>query len=154
MIRGLDLEVLEDIIRPAGFYHQKASYLKALFNWMNSYDDNLERIKVKAGNELREELLAIKGIGKETADCILTYAFDHPYFVIDAYTRRILQRIGNETPKEYDALRLELESGLPKDLRIFQQFHALIVAHAKRHCTIKPDCENCPIERCQFRNKE
>ena len=78
-------------------------------------------------------MLDVKGVGKETADSILTYALDKPFFIVDTYTRRILYRIGYDIPKGYDELRLKIEENVPRDLYIYNEFHALIVEHAKNH---------------------
>ncbi len=85
---------------------------------------------------------------------MLLYAFDKPYFVVDAYTRRLFSRLGYALPAQYDALRLMIEQALPRDLTLYNEFHALIVVHAKRHCKAKPFCSGCPLAlRCDEYNQ-
>ena len=99
LIEEMPPEELIEIIRPAGFFNQKTVYLKAVAAWFKKYNYGVD--KVKSGNlePLHKELLAVKGFGKETADSILLYAFNFPTFVIDAYTRRLLERLGMKSPK-------------------------------------------------------
>ncbi|MDD4146704.1 MAG: endonuclease III domain-containing protein [Clostridia bacterium] len=154
-IETVPLEELAEIIRPSGFYNQKANSLKALTEWFKKYAYDLQKVKKVDGEILREELLAVKGIGRETADSILTYALDKPFFIIDTYTRRILSRLGYELPKTYDQVRLKIEANIPKDLYIYNEFHALLVEHAKRYCKKKPLCAECPLYfTCEARRQE
>jgi len=151
LIEEMPAEELIDIIRPAGFFNQKAVYLKAVTAWFKKYDYDVD--KVKSGNlePLRKELLAVKGVGKETADSILLYAFNLPTFVIDAYTRRLLERLGFEVPKEYDDVKALFEKELPLDEKLWNNYHACIVINAKEHCKVKPICTNCPLlEVCAY----
>lgn len=136
---------LAKLIRPSGFYNQKAIKLKELARWFKKYNYDIERLKKADGDSLREEMLEVKGIGRETADSILTYALDKTYFVVDAYTRRILSRIGFNIPEDYDEIRLFIESEIPRDIYIYNEFHALIVYHAKQFCRKKPDCGQCRL---------
>ncbi|MBU5678853.1 MAG: endonuclease [Candidatus Aenigmatarchaeota archaeon] len=135
-------EELENIIKPCGYYRQKAKRLK----------ETLKRIK---GNVTREKLLKINGIGKETCDAILLYAYEKPYFVIDAYTRRILERTGilkNAFKMGYDELQRFFHENLPKDIEVYKEYHALLDELAKNYCKKKsPLCEKCPIAAiCDF----
>jgi endonuclease-3 related protein len=98
------------------------------------------------GQFLRSELLDVKGVGCETADSILLYALNKPYFVVDTYTKRILYRLGYDMPNTYDGLRLKIEESIPQDIYLYSEFHALIVEHAKRHCKKTPSCEACSVE--------
>lgn len=139
-------EAIALLIRPSGYYNQKAIKLKALTAWFAKYSFNVEKAIKVDGQTLREELLAIKGVGRETADSILTYALNKPFFVVDAYTKRLLSRLGCEIPSTYDELRRQIEQNLPRDLYLFNEFHALIVEHAKRHCKKTPACEGCSLE--------
>ena len=92
----------------------------------------------------------MKGVGKETADSILLYAFDKPYFVIDAYTKRIMQRLGFKF-EDYDDLQELFVKNLPKDHKLYQKFHGLLVELAKRNCKKKPSCDECALRRrCKF----
>jgi endonuclease-3 related protein len=151
LIRGFLVEELAEIIRPSGYHNQKAIKLKALADWLADYDDDINKIKLKDGVILREELLSIYGIGHETADCILTYALERPYFVSDAYTRRVFDRIGIIVPNDYDDFREMIESSIPKDLKMYNEFHALIVRLCKDYCQKTQKCEACPIEHCRSR---
>jgi len=95
---------------------------------------------------LRQALLSVNGIGPETADDILLYAFQRPVFVIDAYTRRMFSRLGLFTGTEhYDAMRLAVESELGADAALFNEFHALTVRHAKEVCRVRPRCSDCVL---------
>jgi len=95
-------------------------------------------------------LLKLKGIGNETADSILLYAFDKPNFVIDAYTKRIIQRLGFEF-SDYDDLQELFVKNLPKDYKLYKEFHGLLVEFAKKNCRKKPECSNCVLRRrCKF----
>lgn len=144
-ILEMEEDKLAEIIKSSGYYNQKAIKLKALTKWFKGYDFNIEKAKSKLGEELRKELLSIYGVGKETADCILTYAFDKPYFVIDTYTRRLFERIGFCVPDEYDEFRKMIEKSIKKDIYIYKEYHALIVKHATTHCLKTPKCDNCPL---------
>lgn len=145
-IAAAPLEELARLIRSSGYYNQKAIRLKTLTEWYAQYSYDVEKVRRKAGAKLRVELLALKGIGRETADSILVYALHKPFFVIDAYTRRILGRLGYTLPETYDELRIFIEQHIPCDLSIYNEFHALLVEHAKRHCTKVPSCIGCPLE--------
>ena len=145
-ILNMDAEELAELIRPAGFHKQKAGYIHNLTSWFVNYDGQalpMERI--------RKELLAIKGIGQETADCILVYALELPSFVIDAYTMRIFGRLGLVL-KGYNAYQNHFHAHLPRDVALYNQYHALIVQHAKIHCTkSNPSCTTCPLNQiCPF----
>jgi endonuclease-3 related protein len=98
------------------------------------------------GQFLRSELLAVKGVGCETADSILLYALNKPFFVVDTYTKRLFLRQGYAVPNTYEGLRSKIEENLPPDIYLYNEFHALIVEHAKRHCKKTPACEACPVE--------
>jgi len=130
-------EELAQVIRPAGYFNQKAIYLKELawFFTQHPFDSltQLDRF------EARLRLLSVKGVGEETADCILLYALGHPCFVIDAYTRRILLALGLAQGKEpYRLLAQGFEEALPLDFRLFQEYHGLLVAHGKAYYSKKP----------------
>jgi endonuclease-3 related protein len=135
-------EKLEYLIKPSGFYHQKAERLKTFCRFL--YNKHIGCFK----DISREELLGIKGIGPETADSILLYACDKPFFVIDAYTKRIFSCLGFINKEwEYERCRRFFEKNLPKDLNIYKEFHALIVRLGKEYCKTKPLCRNCPINK-------
>lgn len=130
------------LIRPAGYYNQKAARLKIIADFFLKNKD----IFNKPAKELREELLKVNGIGPETADSIVLYAFEKPSFVIDAYTRRIFSRLGLcRQNDKYEEIQKLFESKIPSDVGLFKEYHALIVEHAKRHCRKKPLCEGCVL---------
>ncbi len=134
---------LEKLIKSSGFYRQKAKRLKAFSNHVLKEHGSARNFLKDA---TRDELLAINGIGHETADSMLLYACDKMHFVVDAYTRRILSRLGViDEGMDYDEIKHFFESNLPKQLEIYNEFHALIVKHAKEHCRKKPVCEGCII---------
>ena len=153
-LEQLSLEEIGKLIRPSGFHQQKAKKIKAFLRWYAGYGYQVEKVRVVDGERLRQELLEIHGIGRETADCMLTYAFEHPYFVGDAYARRILERVGFEMPKEYEGCREKIESAIPRELAVYNEFHALLVQLGKVNCKKTPNCEGCPIEvLCTYKRK-
>ncbi|QDR79405.1 endonuclease III domain-containing protein [Sporomusa termitida] len=147
-IAGVQTEELAQLIRSSGYYNQKALKLKALTQWYEKYEYNIKIAAAGDGEALRAELLAVKGIGRETADSILLYALNKPFFVVDTYTKRLLHRLGYDLPATYDGLRLQLEAHLPQDVYLYGEFHGLIVEHAKRHCKKQPACAGCPVAGC------
>ena len=148
-------ELLEELIRPAGFYRQKAKYLKNFCNFIIN-SGGLENLKRKELETLRGELLKLKGIGKETADSILLYALEKPVFVLDAYTKRLFYRLGilQREKENYEKVREIVEVSFscePDRLKTFKEFHALIVEHCKASCRKKPLCNNCCLwELCRY----
>ena len=124
---------LQELIRPAGFFKQKCAYLKAMAAFMLERESAFEQsADVWA---LRKELLAVKGVGRETADSILLYAFNKPIFVIDAYTRRVAERhLHLDGTLHYDILQKIFMDALPADVIIYNEYHALIVALCKESC--------------------
>jgi endonuclease-3 related protein len=144
----MDQDCLAELIRPAGYYNIKAGRLKNFLGWLyDNYDGDLERLAGMSVYSLREELLSVKGIGRETADSILLYAFDKPVFVVDTYTARVVIRHGLiEQEAGYEQLRDLFESNLPQDTKLFNEFHALIVQAGKKYCKPKPKCHGCPLE--------
>jgi endonuclease-3 related protein len=153
-ILQISTDELARIIKPAGFFNQKAGYLKNIAEWLRSYNFDVERIKRGDLYKLRDELLAVKGIGEETADDILLYAFDFPTFVVDAYTKRLISRLFDESELglenyKYGTVKKFFELNLPHDAQIYNKFHALIVINAMEHCRKTPVCAGCPIgEKC------
>ncbi|MEJ5229601.1 MAG: endonuclease III domain-containing protein [Pseudothermotoga sp.] len=146
---AISVQELATFIKSAGFYNLKAQRLKNIVNLLNEYDFDFQRLS----NELtREKLLSVKGIGKETCDSILLYAFNKPIFVVDNYTKRIFSRLHIIQQKDnYDAVQKLFEL-IPKDTKIYQEYHALIVKHAKDFCTKKkPKCNFCVIRNlCKY----
>jgi len=135
-------EQLQELIRPAGFFTQKCAYLKAMAAFMLERESAFEQsADVWA---LRKELLSVKGVGRETADSILLYAFNKPIFVIDAYTRRIAQRhLHLDGNSHYDTLQKIFMDALPSDVAIYNEYHALIVALCKESCHKSSCGERC-----------
>jgi endonuclease-3 related protein len=146
LILSLPIEDLQEIIRPAGFYRQKSQYLKAITEWFLTYNCDLDSIKKRPLSDLRSELLQVRGVGNETADSILLYAFNFPTFVVDAYTLRLFSRIPIETGKTYMEVKKFCEDRLPRDAELYNHFHALIVQNGKEYCKKKPDCQGCPLD--------
>jgi endonuclease-3 related protein len=145
-VLNAELTDIAEIIRSAGFFNQKAVYLKALTAWYEEYKFDVPTVRSQDFNKLRSELLDTKGIGRETADSILLYAFGFPTFVVDAYTIRLCERFPLDVGKGYENVKAFFESGLPKSTEIYNNFHALIVINAKEHCRKKPLCNGCPLE--------
>ena len=165
---------LAELIRSSGYYQQKAHRLKRFVAWLDeSYGGSLDRMFAQPTAKLREELLALHGVGPETADSILLYAGGHPVFVVDAYTRRIFERhrLVSSTAK-YDELRALVERSLAgfdgecergnepmhppsrmsratrgEAAQHFNDFHGLIVRTAKEHCRTQASCAGCPLEK-------
>ncbi|NKC14927.1 MAG: endonuclease [Gammaproteobacteria bacterium] len=142
----LPLVELQSLVRGSGTYRLKAVRLRALARW---WLDRSEHHQDSGFTGLRTELLAVNGIGPETADCIALYAFARPRFVADAYARRLLTRLGI-TPGDFDYERTRclVEEVVPADTGYLGEAHALIVTHAKVHCTVRPLCDGCPLAAC------
>jgi endonuclease III related protein len=146
---GASQPELEAAIRPAGFYRQKARTIRNFISWLErSYGGSLGRMFAQPAEALRQELLGVKGLGPETVDAILLYAGEKPFFVADAYTRRILARHEFISPQAGYATAQEfLHRHLPADAGLFNEFHALLVEVAKRFCKRSTaDCAACPLE--------
>ena len=138
---------VEEAVRPSGFYRQKAARLKHFTSYLKkNYNFNMGAFISTEGGRLRKELLSLNGIGPETADSILLYAAGKPSFVIDAYTRRMCRRTGIADVKDYEQLKEFFETNLPKSVKLYNEFHALIVAFAQQYCRVKPICEKCPLK--------
>ena len=139
---------LAHCIRPSGYFRQKAQKLKALVRFLRKeYGGSLARMFRTPTAELRERLLGVYGIGPETADSILLYAGAHPVFVVDAYTRRILERHGQTHPRaSYEQIRAQFERHLPRHVLLYNEYHALIVRTGKDWCRkTNPRCGECPL---------
>jgi len=145
-VSAVEHEDLAEIIRPSGFFNQKATYLKTITEWFAKYNYDVETVKREPFQKLRDELLSVKGIGRETADSILLYAFEFATFVIDAYTIRLCERYSLDTETKYETLKAFFESNLPQSKEIYNNYHALIVINGKNHCRKKPMCAGCPLE--------
>jgi endonuclease-3 related protein len=140
---------LADLIRPAGYFNVKTKRLKALCRFLVERSV-AEQPEALAGQgslaALRHDLLAVHGIGEETADSILLYALNLPGFVVDAYTRRIFGRLGLLVGTEsYSAIKALFEAELPAEVALYNEYHALIVRLAKDYCRPRPRCADCPL---------
>ncbi len=141
---------LAKLLRPAGYFRQKARKLKAFVKFLRAeYAGSLRRMFATPTLALREKLLGVWGIGPETADSILLYAGQHPVFVVDAYTKRIFERHGWIGEKaKYEDMRWMVERQFPGDVKRFNELHALIVHTGKNWC--RPNelrCGECPLGR-------
>ncbi|MDA8431936.1 MAG: endonuclease III domain-containing protein [Nitrospiraceae bacterium] len=147
-IYNLPADGLASLIRPAGYFNIKAKRLKHFVDLLvREYGGSMAKMK-KAGPEvIREKLLSVNGIGPETADSIILYALEKPVFVIDAYTKRVLSRHNIlDHDLSYEAFQALFHENLERDVQMFNEYHALIVTVAKKHCRTKPLCEGCPLE--------
>ncbi len=173
-IREIPEAELAELVRSSGYYRQKAHRLKRFVTWLDErYGGSLERMFAQPTEKLRAELLALHGVGPETADSILLYAGGHPVFVVDAYTRRIFERHKLVSKKaKYDELRVLVEGALREfdsggargcdpmhppsrmsharrgeTAQHYNDLHGLIVRTAKEHCRTKAACAGCPLEK-------
>ena len=149
-IAALPVDVLADALRPAGYYNVKAQRLQALCRWVVD-QGGMEALHGMETQALRTGLLGVHGVGPETADDIVLYAFGRPVFVIDAYTRRLFARLGFVQGHEtYEDMREHFERALPHDPVLYNEYHALIVEHAKTTCRTRPLCQECILRpRCR-----
>jgi endonuclease III related protein len=138
-ISGMSFDEIKNAIRPCGYFRQKT---KKIMEYTKAY------MRFKDRTPERDELLGIWGIGPETADSILLYAYNGAFFVVDAYTRRLCSRLGlADENAPYNELQCLFQKNLPRDAIIFNEFHALIVEHSKRHCRKKPKCMGCHLTK-------
>lgn len=140
-LRKIKAERLAELIKSSGYNNQKAKKIKKFIKFLDSRQEIT-----------RENLLKVWGVGGETADSILLYAYSRPHFVIDSYTKRVMSRVGicDENIK-YVSLQEVFNKNLKQDVDLFKEYHALIVEHAKRFCKKKPECENCPVKNeCSY----
>lgn len=133
-LEEINTKKLASLIKPSGYYNQKAKKIKAFIKFLKS-------------NKIinRENLLEIWGVGPETADSILLYAYDQPIFVIDAYTKRVMNRLDFEE-ENYDKLQELFMKSLPKNVQLYNEYHALLVNLGKNFCKTTPQCQECPIK--------
>ena len=148
------------LIKPAGYFNQKAVRLIEFFDYLDkNYKMDLDAFFGREVLEVREELLSLRGIGPETADSMLLYVGELPSFVIDAYTFRIMKRIGLQKKynqrktktglwkDDYHVLQKYFMDGLKNDVQLYNEYHALFVEHGKNHCKTKPVCQDCPLDK-------
>ncbi|MEO0156982.1 MAG: endonuclease III domain-containing protein [candidate division WOR-3 bacterium] len=141
-------EKIPQLIRPSGFYKLKSKRLISFLKYfVERYNGEVKNFNKKETNYLRNELLSVPGIGPETADSILLYALERPVFVIDAYTRRMLTRHNLISQNaDYGEIQRFFENNLPRDIRLYNEYHALIVRLGKEYCKKnEPLCDTCPI---------
>ncbi len=138
---------LARLLRPVGYYNVKAERLRAVARWfVREWDCDWRRLRREPTARLRAALLGVHGIGPETADSILLYGLDHPIFVVDAYTKRILARHGLvDEEADYDAIQALLHRHLPRNRRLFNEYHALLVRAGNTACKRSPRCSACPL---------
>ncbi len=141
-------ETLAEAIRPSGYYRQKGKRLRNFLGMLSDrFEFRLDALFDLPTETLREELLALSGIGPETADSVLLYAAGRPVFVIDTYTIRVLSRhelLPEET--SYAEAQQWVTDNLPEDVQLFNEFHALLVNVGKDFCRPRPKCSGCPLE--------
>lgn len=144
-LRSLTEAELAGLLHPCGYSNVKARRLKAFVDWLGGhYGDNLDRLFNNDKESVRNQFLNIYGIGEETADSIILYAGNKPAFVIDAYTRRIVDRLGlKPADKSYRGYQTLFTANLPPDTRLFNEYHALLVRHGKEACRKRPLCHRC-----------
>ena len=155
---NLNMKSLQNMIKPSGFYNQKAERIKNIATYLyNNYNDDLDRFFDRELNDIREELLSLNGIGPETADSILLYAGNMPIFVVDEYTKRICKRLPFNTNISYNEIQKYFEEELCKEYsnkkitQIYNELHALIVLLAKNQCKKTPECNKCPLKKhCRY----
>ncbi|MBU4320519.1 MAG: endonuclease III domain-containing protein [Thermodesulfovibrionales bacterium] len=153
-IHDMPVNRLASLIRHAGYFNVKAKRLKAFIDFLvNDYHGSMKNMKKEEMHSLRKKLLSVNGIGPETADSILLYALDKPIFVIDAYTKRVLSRhnilghVADSTLRDetYDKFQELFHLSLKKDVKLYNEYHALFVRVGKTFCKPKPKCESCPL---------
>jgi len=160
-IENTDLKNLSELIKSSGFFNQKAERIKNISQILrNKYNSDLDNFFNRDIDNIREELLSLKGIGQETADSIILYAGYKPIFIVDTYTKRICKRLPLKTNLKYKDIQLFFQVDLCKSyknnklVKIYSQLHAQIVILAKEYCKKKPYCINCPLKKyCKFYEK-
>jgi len=152
-LRQLSLPELSALIRPCGYYNAKALKLSSLACWLGEFcDDDLDKLVLIETDYLRRELLSVHGVGGETADSIILYGVGKPIFVVDAYTRRIINRVGLAAQgSSYAAYQALFMDNLSPDTKLFQEYHALLVCLGKNVCLKRPLCPKCCLSSvCRF----
>lgn len=149
----MDLDLLKQCIRPSGYYNQKALKIRNFISFVKrEYNFSIDLMKKEDTYKMREKLLSISGIGEETADSILLYALKKPVFVIDTYTRRILERhniIEGALKEKYKKLQMFIMTNIPPNdtgVELYNEYHALIVNTGKMFCKKTPQCDHCPLK--------
>lgn len=150
-IHSLQLEELAEFIKPAGFHRLKASRILSFLEWLKTFDFNLNELAKLETSELREALLRVRGVGKETADSILLYALGRPILPIDKYTTRLVERIFGVRFRRYEEYQNLFDQHYRKSVELYQELHGLIVEHSKKFCGASPTCGRCPVRNCLYR---
>lgn len=148
-LRGMSHSRLASLIMPAGYFNVKTKRLMNFLSFLaDHYRGSMKRMEKEDTAALREKLLKVNGIGPETADSILLYALNKPVFVIDAYTKRVLERHKIVSGKiQYHDLQRIFHDSLDHDVQFYNDYHALLVMLGKDYCRPKPKCCGCPLER-------
>jgi endonuclease-3 related protein len=154
----INIEELRNMIRPSGFFNQKATRIKNItMHIYNNYNKDLDCFFNRELTDIRNELLSLNGFGQETVDSILLYAGDMQIFVVDAYTKRICKRLPLHTTLSYNKIQQFFEKDLSKEFfkieinQVYKEFHALIVIIAKNQCRKKPLCSECLLKKeCKY----
>ncbi len=155
-VLATDIRKLRRLVKSSGYYNQKADRLKIYSRFvMDGYDGKIDLMAREQTKLMRERLLALKGVGPETADSILLYALGKPVFVVDAYTRRIFSRLGYlPEDVDYQSTQEFFTKRLPVDVDLYNDYHAQIVYLGKDYCKPKPRCEECPLKSlCEWTSK-
>ncbi|OPX26697.1 MAG: endonuclease [Candidatus Cloacimonas sp. 4484_140] len=152
-LRNAEIKEIAQCIRPSGYYNQKTTRLQEIAKFFHR--NSLQCFGAHSIANMRKELITLKGIGPETADSILLYAFEKPVFIIDAYTTRIFQRLGFLPGGiSYEEAQKFFMQNLENNTKLFNEFHALLVRHAKEYCQKNPHCAKCVLlNKCKFENK-
>ena len=148
-LRQASISQIESCVRPAGYFRQKARAIRTFAEWLDAtHRGSLGVLFRQPPDRTRAQLLALRGLGPETADAILLYAGKQPFFVADAYSRRVLARHNLISPKDgYQAAQEFLHHHLPAEEGLYNEFHALLVETGKRHCKRQAaECRGCPLE--------
>jgi len=151
-LKKIQTQRLAALIKPAGYFNVKAQRLKNFFSYLfEHYEGSLTKMGQEQNKQLRINLLEVNGIGPETADSILLYAFNKPFFVVDTYTKRIFYR-HNLVSKDadYHSLQNFFINNFKRDVQGFNEYHALIVYLGKNFCKSKPLCEECPLNKISY----
>ena len=148
-LHAMPHEPLAECLRPAGYYNIKARRLKNLIAHVHeSFGDDIAAFLDRSVGTLREELLGVKGVGRETADSIILYAAGKATFVVDTYTHRVLMRHGFISPEDdYERIKEFMESSLVEDVELYNDYHAQLVAVGKQFCKPTPRCAGCPLKQ-------
>ena len=146
-INDVSSKKLASLIKPSGFFNIKTKRLKNFIKFLfDEYGGKLSNMKKGTLPVLRKKILSVNGIGPETADSMLLYAFQKPIFVVDAYTKRIFFRHGMVKKEDsYSIIQNFFMKNLKHDMQMFNEYHAMIVCLAKKFCKVKPSCEGCPL---------